>query len=310
MAAPPAPSRGRHPLIPMLFTVAVCTWNRCASLERMLQTLAAADRSGLDLEVLVVDNGSSDDTARVVHAAASVLPIRLVTEPERGVANARNTAVREARGDVIVWTDDDVLVDRDWLQAHARAVARWPGAGFYGGAIRPLFAYDPPDWMTANWQRISGVYGARDLGQMPFLFDDRCLPYSGNLVVHTHIMRRYPFDPRLGPRGTGRLGGEETPVLRAMIADRIRGWWVPDAAVQHLVPAERMTLSYLGQIYASRGAARRLDDGSAHIPGVRPWIWAMAQQAERAYRASRAVDPPEIWLPLFLRVCVARGRMR
>ena len=69
----------------MLFTVAICTWNRCASLERMLQTLVAADRSGLDLEVLVVDNGSSDDTARVVQAAASMLPIRIVTEPERGV---------------------------------------------------------------------------------------------------------------------------------------------------------------------------------------------------------------------------------
>lgn len=112
----------------MRFTVAVCTWNRAALLPGALERLARVRPPPGAWEVLVVDNNSTDDTESVLEAFAGRLPLRRAFEPEQGLSHARNTAVRLARGDYIVWTDDDALVDADWLTAYGRAVEQHPDA--------------------------------------------------------------------------------------------------------------------------------------------------------------------------------------
>src|SRR5262245_24832825 len=130
-------------------TVAVCTWNRAKLLE---QSLASMRRlrvpSGHDWELLVVDNNCTDDTDAVLRSYAGCLPLRRLFEPTPGKSHAANLALAHARGELILWTDDDVMVDPDWLSAYAGAAARWPDVAYFGGRIVPLFEAPPPRWLA------------------------------------------------------------------------------------------------------------------------------------------------------------------
>src|SRR4051812_25892690 len=121
----------------MRFSVAICTRNRAASLRRTLASIAAAAQPHADWETIVVDNGSTDDTADVASSFDERLPIRVVHEAEAGLSRARNAAVRVAQGEYIVWTDDDCVVDARWLTAYVDAFDRWPSAAVFGGPIVP-----------------------------------------------------------------------------------------------------------------------------------------------------------------------------
>ena len=120
----------------MLLTVAICTLDRAASLRRALGSLAdcALPRDAA-WELVVVNNGSRDDTSSVIEAFETTLPIRAIFERTRGLSIARNAAVRAARGEYLLWTDDDCVVDRNWLVAYATAIARWPASVRSGGTL-------------------------------------------------------------------------------------------------------------------------------------------------------------------------------
>src|SRR5262249_10345499 len=105
----------------MKLSVAICTWNRAKLLEQCLDRLANASPPTADWELLVVNNNCSDNTDGVLDSFAARLPVRRIFEPKQGHSNARNAAVRSASGDYIIWTDDDVLVDKEWLVAYERA---------------------------------------------------------------------------------------------------------------------------------------------------------------------------------------------
>ena len=121
----------------MRFTVAICTWNRAWLLPRVLERLTRLQHTQSEWEVVVVNNNSTDDTERVLDAFAGRLPLRRAFEARPGLSHARNTAVRWATGDYIVWTDDDALVDADWLAAYVRAAEQHPEAAVFGGPVRP-----------------------------------------------------------------------------------------------------------------------------------------------------------------------------
>ena len=135
----------------MSVTVAICTFNRAESLRRSLKSLAAMRvPSGLSWELIIVNNNSTDHTDDVVEEYRDRLPLRREFEPRPGLSNARNRAIDIAKGEYIVWTDDDVVVDAGWLTAYVEAFRRWPDAAVYGGRIKPR--YEPP---VAKW--IAGV---------------------------------------------------------------------------------------------------------------------------------------------------------
>ena len=102
-------------------TVGICTRNRGPLLRTSLEQLArTAVPDDVTWEVIVVDNGSTDGTARVLEAMASQLPLRALRYDTPGKSHALNHAIQHARGDYILWTDDDVLVDRNGLRRTSR----------------------------------------------------------------------------------------------------------------------------------------------------------------------------------------------
>src|SRR5579863_10079992 len=101
----------------MDISVILCTYNRCDDLTQALAGLAASRMpQSVDWEVLVVDNNSKDRTRSVVEEFSSVYPrFRYLFEGQQGLSNARNAGIAAARGRVLAFTDDDVIIDPGWL---------------------------------------------------------------------------------------------------------------------------------------------------------------------------------------------------
>src|SRR5438876_1065934 len=179
----------------MHVTVAICTWNRAALLDQTLARMRdLCPPAGVTWELVVVDNNCTDGTAAVVARHAAHLPVRRVVEPKQGHSNARNRGVDEARGDYLIWTDDDVLVAPDWLGAYSAAFSRRPDAGYFGGKIEPWFEADPPPaWVTANLDLLQGMLVIRDLGpeERPFAKDEQ--PFGANMAFPLAVQRRHRF---------------------------------------------------------------------------------------------------------------------
>ena len=280
------------------FTVAICTWNRASLLRQTLERLARVDHPDSPWELIVVNNGSTDETEQVLDLMASRLPLRRVSEPEPGLSRARNAAVRHATGDYIIWTDDDVIVDKDWLRAYERAIKCWPSAAIFGGPIRPRFEGTPPAWLSAVWQDIAGVFAARELGAQPFELTKERLPYGANFVLRAREQSQFLYDPNLGRRQAAGALGEEVAVIEAILASGGKGWWVPDAVVEHWIPKERQTVKYLRDYYALLGRTWHRQDRHRGRTrwGDRYSLWGKALYAEIKYAFARLTGNPRRWL--------------
>lgn len=235
-------------------TIAICTWNRAPLLARTLASLGRLLPPPVGVEILVVDNGSTDDTAAVVNAA-NMLPIRRVVEPVQGLSVARNRAIAEASGELILWLDDDVEVAQDWLGAYLEAAAAEPAAAFFGGPIRLRFLASPPSWLVRNVDVLGSAFAARDLGDVPLVIRNLAqVPFGANMAIRRTALCEIGFDCCLGRCGTNLLSGEETWLFARLLDRGAYGVWVPAAAVDHLISAERLTLDYVRRYF--QGLAR------------------------------------------------------
>ena len=157
-------------------TIIVCTYNRCESLRDTLRALRAQEvgKPGL-WEVIVVDNNSKDQTALAVEEFRRVWPLlRYEFEPMQGLSHARNHGIAAARGDLLLFTDDDVLPDPDWLEHTLAGIEKY-GADACGGYIAPIWETGPPLWLTERFYGFLAVrtdrgddYTLTEASQTPF----------------------------------------------------------------------------------------------------------------------------------------------
>lgn len=285
----------------MHITVAICTRNRAPSLARTLESFIDVDPPTCSWELLVVDNGSSDDTGKVISSFTNRLPVRGVVEPTPGLSNARNRAVTEAQGDYMVWTDDDVLVDRRWLVAYEEAFARWPDAALFGGRILPVLEEPCVPWFRDNVELLAGVLALRDFGNepLPLQAAGYRVPYGANFAVRTREQRRFLYDPELGVAPGRRRLGEETAVFIAMLQGGVTGYWVPGSGVRHLIGKERQTIRYVRNFYSAYGETEAYQNGRGNVTlmyGMPRWVIRRMLRRYLSYRLARLTSHPDVWL--------------
>ena len=281
-------------------TVVICTRNRADSLERTLGSLAGMEPpADLAWEVLIVDNGSTDHTSAVVGSFGEQLPISLTREENAGLSNARNHGVKRARGRYIVWTDDDVVVQSGWLAAYAAAFRRWPQSAVFGGKVRPVLEEPVPAWFSAARGELADLLAARDFGEISLPLGDGCLPFGANYAVRTAEQLRFPYDPELGVAPGRNRMGEETKVIRAILGQGGTGFYVPEAAVEHMIPRSRQSFSYIAAYYRAHGEtaalAERLPPGRT-VGGLPPWLVRKIATAWALYTFARIGSAPPIYV--------------
>jgi glycosyltransferase involved in cell wall biosynthesis len=234
-------------------SVIICTRNRSSSLARTLQSVAQAAQAVAETwELIVVDNGSSDPTPEVVAGFEDRLPVRLVSESRPGLSVARNAGVAASRGDYILWTDDDVVVDADWLRAWFAAFRERPDDAVFGGRTEPFYEEPRQSWFIENQPHLLSLLAIRDEPDWVSVTPDR-VPYGLNYAVRGVEQRLHPYDPNLGVAPGRRSGGEEVAVIRQILAEGGRGSWVWDATVRHVISAERQSETYIRTFYRALG---------------------------------------------------------
>ena len=244
----------------LALSICICTYNGAARIGAVLEALSRQTRTHADWEVLVVDNASKDDTPAVVEAGfARHVP-------------GRGRLVREARGALIAYLDDDNLPAPDFVERALEIMARHPEAGIIGGRVLP------------EWQGTPSPIGLlvapfalaiRDLGDQPFAYRDITGgPDTAGMVVRTDLLRTILADAALAHKITGRTGaslisGEDTAiVIRAhQLGQACR--YEPALVIRHLMPAARTETPYLRRLFAGigRGQAsmRPLYDPKARV---------------------------------------------
>lgn len=297
----------------MDITVAICTWNRADLLDMTLMEMRKLRiEPGLKWEILIVNNRCTDHTDEVIARHESHLPLKRLYEPKQGHSNARNCAVNAAKGDLLIWTDDDVLVDENWINAYLEAAKAHPDAVFFGGTVDPLFEAEPPMWIHKHRHLTEGALALRRLGREVRPFSAEEFPFGANMAFRMSKLPSLSFDPKLGRVGTGLISGDETQVLQQLKAQKCLGIWVGNARVRHYVPRERLTTRYMWKFWAGLGATETRQHGlpeGKYVLNMPRW---MIRQyfVERLQLMRVAFRKDQRWADAFRRAAFTWGVLR
>lgn len=244
----------------MKTSLVICTRNRMHSLARTLATVAT-QQVREPWEVLVVDNGSEDDTRSLVDSLRGdfPVPLRLGHEARQGLSHARNRGVAEAKGELLVFTDDDVDCRPGFVQAHANAIH---GDGHDGasGRVLPRLPDDTDPTMRAILlSGPGGPAGSYDMGDdaRPILGEGQgpLLPFGANMSVRRELaLALGGFRPELGV-GRRLVAGEETDFFARALEQGARLVYRPEAVVEHRVQRDHTSAEYLERWWLGRGRA-------------------------------------------------------
>lgn len=284
----------------MLVTVAICTWNRQDLLDLTLSEMHKLEiPSGIEWELLVVNNNCTDNTDDVLKRHSGKLPIKRLLEKSQGHSHARNCAIDAAQGELILWTDDDVLVDSAWLAEHVKAAEAWPDASFFGGRVEPHFFSTPPNWLSETLHHLRGVYALVDFGDAPLDLDRDHMPVGANFSIRTDVQRRYRYDPRFGRKRTALMSADETTVIWRILDDGLCGRWVPAARIRHCIPDSRQTLDYVRRFFLWQGRFSAIHDRDlGKHRNVRDRLWILRQVIKTGlrYPIGRLFRKPDKWV--------------
>lgn len=266
-------------------SIIVCTRNRAGYLRDCLASLAAVDLAGH--EVIVIDNGSTDDTARVAADAAPQFPtLRYVFEPRAGLSHARNAGIDAANGEILAYLDDDAVVTRGWVQAVTDAYDRWPDLAGLAGRVMLRWRSSRPQWLVP---RLETWFAGFDKGDTPRLLEPEEYPFGANMSVRRDVATAVGgFAVELGYVGRGLIGSEEREFYRRVRDKGGTLGYEPDALVYHQIGDARLSRRWLVRRTYSQGRAdARMDhrEGASRRDLLRQGGASLGRGAGRGWRA-------------------------
>jgi glycosyltransferase involved in cell wall biosynthesis len=243
------------------FTVAIPTYNGESRLLELLERLQnQVDTENLTWEIIVVDNNSTDSTAKIVQRFQQnwqcPYPLKYCFEARQGAAYARKRAVEEAKGKFIGFLDDDNYPVSSWVAAAYTFGQKYPKAGAYASQIHPDWEVEPPE----NFQRIAPFLAITERGDLPLLYEPakKLLPPSAGLVVRREAwLKSVPNKSIL----TGRINGnmltsEDLEMLSYIQNSGWEIWYNPEMEIYHRIPSFRLQKAYLVPFFRGIGLSR------------------------------------------------------
>jgi GT2 family glycosyltransferase len=265
-----------------VISIVLATYRRPALLAQALESFRALHAPSVDYEILVVDNGGDAETRRVATRASESLPLRFIVESRQGQNHGRNRGIREARGDLLVFTDDDVLADPGWLLELREGAMRWPGHAIFGGRVLPRWpaGHRPPAmhpflrhaYAIADLERAEGCYTAGYV-------------FGPNMAIRACLFEAgWSFRADIGPDGsdTYMTGGESELLLRLEQAG-YTAVYLPRALVFHQIRPEQLRARWLHGRAFRRGRWDLTKTGVPEGPRMLGVPRSLLGQAGRAY---------------------------
>lgn len=242
-----------------MLSVLICTYNRERYIGNLLESIAANDLEKNAYEIVLVDNNCTDNTRGVCEAfAAAHKDVRFTycVEKEQGLSAARNKAIKEAKGEVLVYVDDDALVDSWYLRTVAEYMQAHPEISAVGGPIIPLYETEEPKWMTRYTKEL--LCGYLYFGDKERSFPGDRYPGGGNAAYRAEVFTQVGlFNTDLGRKGDGLMGSEEKDIFDKMKARGMRFMYLPKMILHHIIPQKKLERDYFDRLTYQIGLSER-----------------------------------------------------
>jgi len=269
----------------MNISVIICTYNRCESLKDTLGSLLVQKCEKIfEHEIIVVDNNSKDKTKEVVQSYLSAFGgrLRYIFEPEQGLSYARNRGVREARGQIIAFTDDDCIVEKSWVANISNAFNTYNPA-IVGGKVILKLTIPTPKWLS---EKLVDILGAYDRGDDIVFLDnhkENSIGIGANICFKKSTLDKVGlFRVDLGRKGNSLCMGEETELIRRIKKQGGKCMYYPFAIVYHCGGANKMKKSYIIRWFFKMGEWQffsdkmKSDNADKQIFGISRWRYKKA----------------------------------
>lgn len=243
-----------------MISVILCTYNRDKYLYNVLKSIAenGFDRAGY--EIVLVNNNCTDNTeaeCRRFQCDYPEVTFRCFHETQQGLSHARNRGIQEAQGDILVYVDDDALVNREYLQTYADFFASHPDIQAAGGPIIPQYETAEPSWMSHYIKML--LTGYKYNGNQVKEFDSNDYPGGGNAAYRTSVFSQVGlFNVDLGRKGNNLFGSEEKDIFDKMRTLGMRIYYLPNAILYHLIPEKKLGKDYFDRLTYSIGKSERV----------------------------------------------------
>jgi glucosyl-dolichyl phosphate glucuronosyltransferase len=229
----------------MTLDVVVPTYNRSSLVRKTVASLLRAPvPDGLDVNVFVVDNNSTDDTAKVVRELqqTSTVPVHYVLERTQGSSAARNAGIAAGQGELIGFVDDDEEIDPKWYATACQEFSD-PRVDYIGGPCLLNRDVSFPDWFPPGYHSAVGMIPAKPRG---FYGPDHAgMLNGGNAILRRTVFDRIGvFSMKLGRSAKNLLSEEDADLFRRLQSAGVLGLYVPELIIYHHLHENRLTRGY------------------------------------------------------------------
>ena len=244
-----------------MISVIICTYNREKYIFRVLESLAKNDYPYSEYEIVLIDNNCTDGTAAELERFKASYPevsFRYFLEPSQGLSYARNRGIRESKGEILVYVDDDAFVDAKYLANYAELFNRRPDIDAAGGPIIPYYESGiEPEWMTYHLKRL--LTGFLYFGDSERDFPGKNYPGGGNAAYRKAVFDKIGlYNPDLGRNGENLGCGEEKDIFDKMTAAGMKFVYVPECILHHMIPQYKLEQEYFDRVTEGIGTSERL----------------------------------------------------
>jgi len=198
----------------------------------------------IDHELLLLDNNSTDKTREIGLGFAARFPwIRYINEPVQGHPHTKNRGIRESRGEIVAFLDDDVYLSPCWLTALASSFERHPDVACIGGRVVPHFETDRPKWLEDD---MLIIYGITEFGESERVIRPPEVPIGCNMAFRREVFEQIgDFPTSLGRKPGNLLSNDENYFLLCAAKAGLKIFYSPEAQVSHRIPLLRTTREWI-----------------------------------------------------------------
>jgi glucosyl-dolichyl phosphate glucuronosyltransferase len=258
----------------MEVSVILPTFNRAESLRHTLDTFSRlVILPALNWELVLVDNNSNDHTREVARdfAKHSWFTVRYVFEKAQGRSHALNAGITAARGDILAFTDDDVLLHPDWLANLNNTFMNFDCAAVAGRVV-PVWNHPKPSWLEMEEQQAVVHF---EFGDETKQFDRP--PLGANSAFRRAMFQKYGlFRPDLGVSSNQRITCEDTEFGFRLLRAGEKIVYAADAIIYHPVEPSRVTKNYFLRWFYNEGRSVTRAEGrqkAAFYFGIPRWLY-------------------------------------
>lgn len=227
-----------------MLSVLISTRNGAKTLPLMLDSLCAQTLSQSLWKLVIVDNGSTDETGTILGAYRDRLPMVILSEQKPGKNRALNLARAEATGDLVIFSDDDVIFPKDWLEIHRQVAHSNPEFDIFGGPIHPRWPETPQEWILKHVP-LGTVFAITEGA----VTEGECsigVVWGANFSVRKTVLDRFgPLPENIGPSGSQYAMGSESAFLYRLAENGHRSFFVNQAAVGHVIRPNQLERSWI-----------------------------------------------------------------